>query len=353
MRPRRSRGLRVLALALGLGAGLPVACVVGLGLAGGRDLAAGWRALRAPAPAPVARAVALRAAPYGPPRQVGSLLDPELIEVSGLVASRRAPAVLWAANDGGNAPRLFALSLTGERLRAFDVDLPAEGWLAASDWEDLAAFRHGGTAYLLIADVGDNWSWRGRVTLWIVPEPDLGAPASRLAPSARIELAFADGARDCEAVAVDEADLTVLLVSKRTAPPVVYSAALGPLLEAGGGEVVARPLGALPIPPPSTERADALAPSMLHMPTALDLAPDGSAALVLSYADGFRFPRGPGESWAEAFARPPELLPLPPLPLAEAVAYVGDALYVTSEVDRLALVRWRAPLVRFDRLPER
>jgi hypothetical protein len=349
MRPRRRRarrGLRALALALLVVVALPLACVIGVGLAQGRDLAAFFRALYAPSPRAVAAPLALPAAPYGPPLHAGSLLDPELVEVSGLAASRRDPAVLWALNDGGNANRLYALSLAGEKLRAFDVDVPEEP--GGSDWEDLAAFRHAGAPQLLIADVGDNWSWRRSVRLWVVEEPDLAAPAARLVPSARIDLVYADGARDCEAVAVDETDLSLLLVSKRTAPPVVYRADLAPLLAAGGGEALARPLARLALPPPSTARADALAPAMLHMPTALDLAPDGSAALVLTYAAGFRFPRGRGEGWAEAFARPPEQLPLPPLALAEAVAYVGDSLFVTSEVDRLALVRWRAPLVRFE-----
>jgi hypothetical protein len=296
----------------------------------------------------VAAPVTLPAAPYGPPLQVGSLLDPELIEVSGLAASRRDAGVLWALNDGGNARRLYALSLEGETRGAYDVAVPEEPWWGESDWEDLAAFRHEGRPYLLIADVGDNWSWRRSVRLWVVDEPDPAAPAAPLVPRARIGLVYADGAHDCEAVAVDETDLSVLLVSKRTAPPVVYRAELAPLLGAGGGEALARPLAPLAIPPPSTARVDALAPAMLHMPTALDLAPDGSAALVLSYAAGWRFPRRAGESWAEAFARTPEQLPLPPLALAEAVAYVGDSLFVTSEVDRFALLRWRAPLVRFD-----
>jgi hypothetical protein len=132
---------------------------------------------------------------------------------------------------------------------------------------------------------------------------------------------------------------------------VVYRVELAPLLAAGGGEAVARrwvELGALLRG--TDERADAIAPEMLHMPTGLDLAPDGSAAVVLGYAAAWYFPRRSGESWADAFARAPERIRLPPLPLAEAIAYRGGSLYVTSEVDRVALVRWRAPLVRFDPL---
>ena len=341
------RLLRILAGAALLVVVLPVAWVVGTGLANDRDLGAAWRALRARAPEPVASAVTLAAAPFGPPVNVGSLLDPELVEVSGLAASQRSPDLLWAVNDGGNATRLYALAPDGELRGAFDVDV--EGTADDADWEDLTSFRYEGTPFLLIADVGDNWSWRRSVRLWIVEEPDLASPATRLVPSARIELRFEDGPRDCEAVAVDPADTSLLLISKRTAPPVVYRVELAPLLRAGGGEAVARPLVALTrLPPPSTEWADSLAPAMLHMPTALALAPDGTAAVVLAYAEGWRFPRSAGQSWAQAFAGPPERIRLPALALAEAAAYLGGSLYLTSEVDTLTLVRWRAPLVRLD-----
>lgn len=350
-RRRIQRALRGLALAALLVLVLPVAGIIGTGLARDRDLAAAWRAWRAPAPEPVATPVRVAPAPFGPALYVGRLLDPELVEVSGLAASRRSPDLLWAVNDGGNVDRLYALSLRGQLLHAFDVAMPDDHSASDSDWdwEDLASFRYEGKPYLLIADVGDNLSWRRSVLLWIVEEPDLAQPAAKLVPRWRIELSYADGPRDCEAVAVDEASASVLLISKRTAPPVVYQAALAPLLRGEGGAVVAQPLARLTgIPPPSRELADALAPEMLHMPTALDLAPDGSAAVVLSYAAGWRFPRGPGQSWAEAFSGQPEQIALPSLALAEAVAYAGASLFVTSEVDRLSLVRWRAPLVRFD-----
>ena len=288
----------------------------------------------------------LAPAPFEPARFAGTLLDPELVEISGLAGSQRGPGVLWAVNDGGNPARLYALSTDGRLLRAFDVAVGADD--AGADWEDLASFRFEGAPLLLIADVGDNVSWRRSVRLFVLEEPDLAASAPGLTPLLRIELRYADGPRDCEAVAVDEASATLLLISKRTAPPVLYAAELAPLLRAGGGEALARPLGPVAIPPPGTERATALAPSMLHMPTALDLEPGGGAAFVLGYTAGWRFPRREGESWAEAFARTPEQLALPPLALAEAAAYLDGTLFVTGEVDRLALVRWRAPLLRFD-----
>lgn len=345
--PRRRRWLAWALLLLVLA--IPGRIVV-QGLVEDRDLAAAWRALRAPAPEPVAVPVPLAPAPFGAPRFVGSLVDPELLEVSGLAGSRRGAELLWAVNDGGNPLRLHALSPVGERLAAFDLDVEDPG---DADWEDLASFRWRDEAWLLVADVGDNRSWRRRVRLWGLEEPALETDAGpgvtgRIAPRRGGELAFADGPRDCEAVAVDAESGTLLLISKRTAPPMLYAAELAAWLDGDGPPGTARPLGPVAIPPPATRVADSWLRGWLHMPTALDLAPDGSAAFVLGYTEGWHFPRAPGESWAEALARPPARLALPPLALAEAAAYLGDRLFVTSEVDRLGRIRWRAPLVRFD-----
>lgn len=343
------RLLRALAILVLLVLVVPVVWIVARGLVEDRDLRAGWRALRAPRPTPVSTPVSAPAAPFGPPLHVGSLRDAELSEVSGLAASRRSPDLLWAVNDGGNPLRLYALSHQGEVRKVYDVDLPVSA--TETDWEDLAAFDYAGRPYLVIADVGDNQSWRRSVRLWIVEEPEPTRASSRVTPRWRIELRYADGPHDCEAVAVDSADATALLVSKRTAPPVLYQVELAPLLEAGGGEAMARPVAGLSgIPPPSSELAETFAPSALHMPTALDLASDGSAALVLSYAAAWYFPRRPGESWAEALSAQPSRIALPSLALAEAAAFAGRSWFVSSEVDPFVLFRWRAPLVRFDPL---
>lgn len=338
--------LRALGWLLALAVVVPVVWVFASALRHDRDLAGAVRALRAPRPRPAAKPVPVDPAPFAPAVFAGILRDPWLAEVSGLAASRRRPDVLWAVNDSGNLPRVFALSHGGDLLRLLDVTLPAAD--RDGDWEDLAAFEYAGTPYLLVADVGDNDSWRRSVQLWVIEEPVLTQGWGPIFPKLRIDLRYPDGPRDCEAVAVDE-HLNALLISKRDAPPRLYEVALAPLLAAGGGAATARRVGELRgLPPPSTELAESFAPSVLHMPTALDLAPDGSAAVVLSYAAAWYYPRRTGESWAQALARKPQQIALPAVPLAEAAAFAGRSLYVTGEREPFALIRWRAPLVRFD-----
>ncbi|MBC7990003.1 MAG: hypothetical protein H7Y19_10535, partial [Luteimonas sp.] len=180
----------------------------------------------------------------------GLLVDGELDEISGLAASRRHPDVLWLIDDGGNPARLFAVSKRGRRLATFAV----EG-VIKTDWEDLAAFDQGGKHYLLIADTGDNGGLRRSLQLHVFEEPaslDAGdnekagasapsKPAAPLKPAWSIAFRWPDGARDCEAVAVDAARGQILLVSKKRQPPELFALPLRP----HGGLQVARKLGTL------------------------------------------------------------------------------------------------------------
>jgi hypothetical protein len=84
--------------------------------------------------APIAGA--LSAASYRAALGVGRLKSAALGEDSGLAASRRQANLLWALNDSGNPPVLFALSARGAARGAVRV-----AGVENIDWEDLAAFR--------------------------------------------------------------------------------------------------------------------------------------------------------------------------------------------------------------------
>ena len=150
----------------------------------------------------------------------------ELVEASGLAVSRRHPDLLWALNDSGNKPLLFALDVSGGDLG--QVTLVGT---KNRDWEDLASFTWRGEPWLLVADVGDNRGQRDRVVLHALPEPqadDQGRFSGEVKPAWSLTFTYPDGPRDCEAVAVDEAAGRILLLSKRRNPPMLYSLPLGP-----------------------------------------------------------------------------------------------------------------------------
>ncbi|SFK78605.1 hypothetical protein [Lysobacter sp. cf310] len=257
----------------------------------------------------------------------GILVDGQLDEISGLAASRRHPGVLWMIDDGGNPERLFAVADDGERLATFRI----EG-VTKTDWEDVSSFRLGGRNYLLIADTGDNGGLRRSLQLHIVEEP-AKLENARLRPAWSIAFRWPDGARDCEAVAVDAANGRILLISKKRQPPELFTL---PLRPAGTGLLTAQRSGALAgVPQPSAEalKRNPRSARLQSQVTAADVSPDGRTLAVMTYRYLLLYPRRGGQSWSAAVAAPPKLLTLPWLPQAEALGWSADgrSLYATGE----------------------
>ena len=256
---------------------------------------------------------------------VGNLANQQISEASGLASSGLYPGALWVINDGGNDPLLYTIGVDGSDLGAFRVEGASN-----DDWEALASFRLQDTAYLLIADVGDNWQQRKTGTLYVVEEPRITATGLGNEPvigiAWQIDFTYEDGPRDCEAVAVDTANLRVLLLTKSSLPPVLYELPLKPADP--DTTALARRLTTIP---------------HFSRPTAMDIAPDGLSAAVLTYSNAYLFSRGQKEDWAAAFNKRPRPLNFNQLNQQEAICFgfYGKSVYVTSE-------QLPAPLVRID-----
>jgi hypothetical protein len=245
-----------------------------------------------------------------------------------MAASHRHDDVLWVANDGGNDARLYAISRRGAKLATFRV-AGAEN----TDWEDLAGFRLDGRDWLLVADTGDNGGLRRTLQLHVFAEP-ARLQDGVLRPAWTIVFRWPDGARDCEAVAVDAARGEILLVSKKRQPPQLFSLPLRP--PRGAGTLVARRIGTLAGVPQGDRDEVAANPELARIRsqvTAADVAPDRHALALLTYRDVLLYRRRGREDWAAALARPPEIHALPLLPQAEALAWSADGrgLYATGE----------------------
>jgi hypothetical protein len=254
------------------------------------------------------------------------MLDAQLAEISGLAASRRHRDVLWLHDDGGNPARLFAVTTSGDRKATLRVD-----GVTKTDWEDMAAFRLDGRDYLLIADTGDNGGLRHTLQLHVLEEPTR-LENTRLKPVWSIAFRWPDGARDCEAVAVDEANRQILLISKKRQPPELFSLPLRPQR----GVQTATRLGTLAgVPQPSKEelRQNPRQARVSGQVTAADVSPDGRTLAVLTYRDVLLYPRPSRQGWARVVAGNPKVVSLPWLPQAEALGWAmdGKSLYVTGE----------------------
>jgi hypothetical protein len=162
-----------------------------------------------------------------------------------------------------------------------------------------------------------------------------------------VPFSWPEGPRDCEGVAVSPVTNEILLISKRTEPPVLYSLPLpdpgGPTNPATQTARLLTPLNGV-VPPTAIERA---IPGRLGQyrsnVTAFDIAPDGSAAAVLTYGNIWLYWRATDESWSTALAHAPERIPVRGLPQAEAMCFSTDSreLWVTTEAEHAPIQRHR------------
>ncbi len=294
------------------------------------------RAADPPVPAPAPANVRLAAL----------ITDPQLSEISGIAESRRRPGVLWVENDSGNPADLHAIDDSGHRIATVHVDGARN-----IDWEDLAAFELDGRPYVLIGDVGDNGGRQHDLELYVVAEPDLARATPEqpleltVKPAWTLEARWPDGARDCEAVAVDAQRREVLLMSKRRLPPELFRLRLDPPRR-NEGVRSAEQIGFAYSLPQSTPEEQATAKGLArirHQVTSIDLSPDGRRLAVLTYDGAYVYDRPAGADWADVLRKTPQRIALPPIAQAESLAFSRDAasLWISSE-------KLPAPLLKVD-----
>ncbi len=262
----------------------------------------------------------------------GLMIDADLDEVSGIAASRVEDGVLWAIDDSGKPANLYAISHRGNRLGTFKID-----GIEKTDWEDIASFELDGKPYLLIADTGDNGGIRKTLSLHVIAEPQDVEAGGTLKPAWSIRFRWPDGARDCEAVAVDAERNEILLITKKRQPPQLYTLPLQPNVKGKSPKTLtARLAGTLAGVPQAKadERRDNPAMARLRSQvTAAGINPQRDAIAVLTYANLLVYPRAPDDSWAQAVARPPLVVRMTLLPQPEAVTFSrgGLGIYATGE----------------------
>lgn len=280
---------------------------------------------------------------FSGPAVVGRLEAPPKKEASGLAVSRRTAGLLWIHDDSGGQPVLFAVEENGKRRGSVRV-----AGARNEDWEDVASCEFDGRPWLVVGDVGDNDAKRTHVLVHVLEEPKTEhlVPIGDLTvkPAFSLHIVYPDGARDCESVAVDASARKVYLLTKRDPVPRLYQVPLAPV--PGGRPVVAEFLGTVPRIPQPTAAQRGIKGHLGRRRAevcAMDFAADGRGAAVLTYGAVLFFPRDSGQSWAQALAREPQVLPGHDLPQAEAICFSpdGSRIYVASEST--------PKLIRYDR----
>jgi len=260
-------------------------------------------------------------------------------ELSGLAVSQADPGLLWGHNDSGDSARLFRIGPHGEDLG--DARVPGA---SAVDWEDIASFVWEGEPALLIGDIGDNNANRDHLTLYAVRDPGAIGDLKLLWT---LDFRYPDGPRDCEGIAVDPIENSIILISKRDHPQHLYRIPLPVAAPAPGAMALAEALGDVTTLPHAS--LSDLVNSPLYLifdgPTALDISRSGRFAVVTTYKDAFLYRRAQGQSWREVFSSIPERVKLPHLEQTEAGAISADetALWISGEGEHPPILRVPLP----------
>ncbi|MDQ3396867.1 MAG: hypothetical protein M3511_03705 [Deinococcota bacterium] len=216
---------------------------------------------------------------------VGRLDTAKLPEASGVATSRTFPGRLYHVNDSGDGPFFYMTDLHGgntetvriEGFDAKDADVEALG---------IGPCRVG--SCLFIGDIGDNHSTRESVRVLVVEEKRDYGGAVR--PLQALTLIYPDGPHDAEGMAVHpNGDLYI--VTKERLPELRVSPVKLFRLERDGWEGGGDEAHTLSLVSEIDFRRLITSPLdvLSLVPTALDIAPDGSRVLILTYGNAYEF----------------------------------------------------------------
>ena len=240
-----------------------------------------------------------------------------MVEISGVVASRRHLGALWVHNDSGDSAKIYGLTETG----TLHTEVELNG-VTASDFEDIAMGRNAfGEPTVMLADIGDNAQKREHIVLHQFGEPDWGPSESTQSVDtvSSYPLRYPDGAHDAETLLFDPWTESWVIVTKSlTGESHVYSidsSALGQqnVLEKQG----TLQFGSAPLIGGTTV-------------TAGDIGPHGHYIAMRTYTHIFVWKRATGTPLWEALQQDPCVVYPESEPQGEALGFASSGMELFS-----------------------
>ena len=248
---------------------------------------------------------------------VNNLARTDLLEISGVAASRINNGILYIHNDSGNANQVYMTDGSGTNRGTLTLTP-----VGNRDWEDIAVGPGpvAGKNYLYVGDIGDNDSKYSSVFVYRFPEPDLkgqtGVVNLNIDSLDIIELKYPDGPHNAETLMVDPATKDIYIVSKRSNLAQVYVAHY----------------------PQNTKAATTMSPvAELYFDKATggDISPDGTEMLLRSNGLIWYWKLPAGTSISAAWLMQPQVAPyFNNEPQGEGVGFAADGsgYYTDTEI---------------------
>ena len=156
---------------------------------------------------------------------VNDLARTDLLEISGVAASRINPGMLYIHSDSGNANQVYLTNGNGDNVGTLTLTP-----VGNRDWEDIAVGPGPapGKNYVYVGDIGDNHSQYPSALIYRFPEPDLTGKALPVTINIDsldiIELKYPDGPRNAETLMVDPLTKDIFIASKESNISKIYVA---------------------------------------------------------------------------------------------------------------------------------
>jgi hypothetical protein len=145
---------------------------------------------------------------YGRPQLLLRLQTNELLESSGLAASRHQDGRIFTHNDSGSPPVLYSFSTDGGAVKSWPL------LIEAYDLEDMAAGPcPGGGNCLYVGDIGDNARARESIQVFAFRETEFGAES---VPMAMWDVRYPGTVQDAESLLVHPVNGSIYVVTKRS-----------------------------------------------------------------------------------------------------------------------------------------
>ena len=275
---------------------------------------------------------------YYPPKVLGRIASKDVIEASGIAASKCQTDILWTHNDSDDGPFIFAFRPTGESLGTWKVQ-NAEN----RDWEDIASFKDAaGKCYIYIGDIGDNERQFKEHAVYRLAEPTIKPADSGsnshdpllTEPSQATRFKYPDGVFNAETLLVHPITGDIYVLTKRMDGPSKVYKVLPNLSEIQIAQRVAEV--AVPAVPNG------------HL-TGGDISPDGKRVILCDYTQAYELTLPVGDTnFDDIWAQKPEIVDLGERKQGEAVTYSADGLsiFATSEGKK-------PPLIEVKRRPDK
>ncbi|MDM1296390.1 hypothetical protein HX021_19060 [Sphingobacterium sp. N143] len=242
---------------------------------------------------------------------LGELVDPELKEVSGIVAASTKER-FWVHNDSGDGANIYLIDSNAKLMKTFTL----EG-VDVVDCEDIDRVQIDHKNFLVLADIGDNLGKRNWLCLYMFPEPAIGDAI--VIPKQSVKTIFLKfpGQRhlDAESIMIDPLDNMLYVISKREFHSTVYRASVFA----------------------NQKQQYFTLNKTVELPftfaTAAAIDPTGKEVLIKNITHIFYWKRKNGEPLTSILRQKPVVLPYQVEPQGEALTFdtEGEGFYTISE----------------------